>query len=52
MHCCTYRPDLFRAIVLRSPFLDPATTMLEEDLPLTIHEYDEWGNPSDNKEVM
>jgi oligopeptidase B len=40
------RPDLFGAVVLNSPFVDVANTMLDESLPLTVHEYDEWGNPS------
>ncbi|KAH9088763.1 hypothetical protein Ae201684P_012977 [Aphanomyces euteiches] len=40
------RPDLFRALVLNVPFLDIATTMQDPSQPLTIHEYDEWGNPS------
>jgi oligopeptidase B len=39
------RPDLFRALVLEVPFLDVVTTMLDKNLPLTTHEYDEWGNP-------
>jgi oligopeptidase B len=40
------RPDLFRAMVMKVPFLDITTSMMDESLPLTIHEYDEWGNPS------
>ncbi|RIA82902.1 prolyl oligopeptidase [Glomus cerebriforme] len=45
------RPDLFRAIVLRVPFLDPLSSMLNSDLPLTRVEYNEWGNPLENKEA-
>jgi oligopeptidase B len=41
------RPDLFRAIVADVPFVDVVTTMLDESIPLTTFEYDEWGNPSD-----
>ena len=39
------RPDLFRAIVAQVPFVDAVTTMLDETLPLTITEWEEWGNP-------
>jgi oligopeptidase B len=39
------RPDLFRAIVSKVPFVDVINTMLDEELPLTIGEYEEWGNP-------
>ncbi|MDH3216100.1 MAG: S9 family peptidase [Candidatus Krumholzibacteria bacterium] len=42
------RPDLFEGIVTRVPFVDVITTMLDESIPLTTSEYDEWGNP--NKE--
>ena len=42
-------PDLFRGIVAGVPFVDVVTTMLDEDIPLTTFEYDEWGNPN-NKE--
>lgn len=41
------RPDLFRAMVARVPFVDVVTTMLDETIPLTTFEYDEWGNPND-----
>ncbi|MEM1414088.1 MAG: S9 family peptidase [Myxococcota bacterium] len=41
------RPDLFRAIVADVPFVDVLTTMLDETIPLTTFEYDEWGNPND-----
>ncbi|OZJ02303.1 hypothetical protein BZG36_05197, partial [Bifiguratus adelaidae] len=39
------RPDLFRALVLRVPFIDPLSAMLDPTLPLTQVEYLEWGNP-------
>ncbi len=38
-------PDLFRAIVAEVPFVDVVTTMLDESLPLTAGEWEEWGNP-------
>jgi len=38
-------PDLFRAIVAEVPFVDPLTTMLDPSLPLTVIEWDEWGDP-------
>jgi oligopeptidase B len=40
------RPDLFRAIVSEVPFLDVVNTMLDDTLPLTTGEYEEWGNPN------
>jgi len=39
-------PDICLAAYLQVPFLDVLTTMLDKDLPLTIGEYDEWGNPN------
>ncbi|KAL0079450.1 prolyl oligopeptidase family-domain-containing protein [Phycomyces blakesleeanus] len=45
------RPDLFRALVLRVPFVDPLSAMLNPDLPLTQVEYPEWGNPTKDKEA-
>lgn len=41
------RPELFCAAVARVPFVDTLTTMLDDSLPLTPIEYDEWGNPQD-----
>lgn len=40
------RPNLFRAIVAEVPFVDCLTTMLDAALPLTITEWEEWGNPA------
>ena len=40
------RPDLFGAIVANVAFVDVVTTMLDESIPLTTFEYDEWGNPN------
>ena len=39
------RPELFKAVIARVPFLDVINTMLDETLPLTVPEYEEWGNP-------
>ena len=39
------RPDLFRAVVAEVPFVDCLTTMLDDSLPLTITEWEEWGSP-------
>jgi oligopeptidase B len=39
------RPDLFRAVVAEVPFVDCLTTILDESLPLTITEWEEWGDP-------
>lgn len=41
------RPDLFKGIIAAVPFVDVVTTMLDETIPLTTFEYDEWGNPND-----
>ncbi|MBL8533395.1 MAG: S9 family peptidase [Betaproteobacteria bacterium] len=41
------RPDLFRAVVFQVPFLDVVSTMLDDTLPLTTGEYEEWGNPNE-----
>jgi oligopeptidase B len=40
------RPDLFRAAVATVPFVDVINTMLDDSLPLTVGEYEEWGNPN------
>ncbi len=40
------RPDLFRGVIAQVPFVDVVTTMLDESIPLTSNEYDEWGNPN------
>jgi oligopeptidase B len=41
------RPDLYRAIVSHVPFVDVMNTMLDASLPLTVPEYEEWGNPNE-----
>jgi oligopeptidase B len=41
------RPDLFHAALAEVPFVDVVNTMLDPSLPLTVIEYDEWGNPND-----
>jgi oligopeptidase B len=41
------RPDLFRAVVSHVPFVDVMNTMLDSSLPLTVPEYEEWGNPNE-----
>jgi oligopeptidase B len=40
------RPDLFAGVVAQVPFVDVLTTMLDESIPLTVMEYEEWGNPN------
>jgi len=40
-------PDLMKAAVAKVPFVDVINTMLDETLPLTVPEYEEWGNPND-----
>jgi oligopeptidase B len=41
------RPDLCRGVLMQVPFVDVLTTMLDETLPLTVGEFEEWGNPKD-----
>jgi oligopeptidase B len=44
-------PDLFRAVVAEVPFVDCLTTILDETLPLTVLEWDEWGNPVEDASI-
>ena len=44
-------PELFRAMVAEVPFVDCLTTMLDDTLPLTVIEWEEWGNPGADPEV-
>ncbi|PBP48940.1 S9 family peptidase [Pseudomonas syringae] len=41
------QPELFKAAIAEVPFVDVLNTMLDPDLPLTVTEYDEWGNPQE-----
>lgn len=43
------RPDLFKVVIAEVPFVDVINTMLDPSLPLTVEEYEEWGNPDDKK---
>jgi oligopeptidase B len=45
------RPDLFRAVVAEVPFVDVLTTILDDTLPLTITEWEEWGDPVHDHEL-
>ncbi len=51
---CNMRPELYAAVVAQVPFVDVVTTMLDETIPLTTYEYEEWGNPNEKKfyEIM
>lgn len=40
-------PELYRGIIAHVPFVDVVTTMLDESIPLTTNEFDEWGNPAE-----
>jgi oligopeptidase B len=42
-----YRPDLYKGILAAVPFVDVVTTMLDETIPLTTGEWEEWGNPKE-----
>lgn len=46
------RPDLFMAAVAAVPFVDVVNTMLDPSLPLTTHEYEEWGNPANEEDFL
>jgi oligopeptidase B len=41
------QPELYHGVIAAVPFVDVVTTMLDEDIPLTTGEYDEWGNPNE-----
>lgn len=43
------RPDLWKGVIAQVPFVDVVTTMLDESIPLTTGEYDEWGNPNEKE---
>jgi oligopeptidase B len=42
-------PEIYNGIISAVPFVDVVTTMLDESIPLTSGEYDEWGNPNDKE---
>ncbi len=44
------RPDLFKAVIARVPFVDVVNTMSDASLPLTVPEFEEWGNPQKKDE--
>ncbi len=41
------KPEIFKGVIAAVPFVDVVTTMLDESIPLTTGEYDEWGNPNE-----
>lgn len=43
------RPDLWKGVIAAVPFVDVVSTMLDESIPLTTGEFDEWGNPKDEE---
>ncbi len=43
------QPELYNGVVAAVPFVDVVTTMLDESIPLTTSEFDEWGNPKEEK---
>ena len=47
----TERPDLWHGVIANVPFVDVVTTMMDESIPLTTNEFDEWGNPKASKEA-
>ncbi|WP_347841163.1 S9 family peptidase [uncultured Draconibacterium sp.] len=47
--CINLRPELYKGVIAAVPFVDVVTTMLDESIPLTTSEFDEWGNPKVEK---
>lgn len=47
--CMNMRPDLFNVVLAIVPFVDVINTMLDESLPLTTQEWEQWGNPKEEK---
>ncbi len=45
--CMVMRPELFKAVICKVPFLDVITSMSDPTIPLTTLEYDQWGNPDE-----
>ena len=43
------QPELYKGVIAAVPFVDVVTTMLDDDIPLTTGEYDEWGNPNEEE---
>ncbi|MEN8228220.1 MAG: S9 family peptidase [Bacteroidota bacterium] len=43
------QPELYKGVIAAVPFVDVVTTMLDDDIPLTTSEYDEWGNPNEEE---
>ena len=43
------RPELFGIVIAKVPFVDVVNTMLDASIPLTVIEYDEWGNPNEKE---
>ncbi len=43
------RPDLFKVVIAKVPFVDVINTMLDESIPLTVTEFEEWGNPKNKQ---
>lgn len=45
-------PDLYRTVIAGVPFVDALTTILDPSLPLTVGEWEEWGNPIESPEIF
>ncbi len=45
-------PELYNGVIASVPFVDVVTTMLDDSIPLTTGEYDEWGNPNEEDIII
>jgi oligopeptidase B len=50
--CLVMRPDLFGAVICKVPYVDGVTSMSDPTLPLTTLEYDQWGNPNEDRQAF
>jgi oligopeptidase B len=49
---CNQHPEMLAGAILKVPYLDMMTSLLDHTLPLTVHEHDEWGDPVANDATL